>query len=98
MWHNISPNKNSNDYSSTSTVQSKPIDEANHPSRVISEHDEHHFDIKQHRNSTTSSQKSNDDMKIESNDKKRHHHHHHHHHKSHKRHKTKHDLSANGDR
>ncbi|CAF0878225.1 unnamed protein product, partial [Adineta ricciae] len=26
-----------------------------------------------------------------------HHHHHHHHHKSHKRHKTKHDISVNGD-
>jgi len=99
MWQNISPNKNSNDHQSTATIKSEPIDRTNRSSRTTSEHDENHLDIEHNQNSTISSQKSNDDIKIESNEKKHHHHHHHHHHhKSHKRHKTKHDLNVNGDR
>ncbi len=92
MWQNISPNKNSNDRQSITTIKSEPID------KTTSEHDENHFDNEHNQHSTASSQKSNDDIKIESHEKKHHHHHHHHHHKSHKRHKTKHDLSVNGDR
>jgi hypothetical protein len=98
MWQNISPNKISNDRQSMTTIKSEPIDRTNRSSRTTSEHDENHFDIEHNPNSTISSQKSNDDIKIDSNEKKHHHHHHHHHHKSHKRHKTKHDLSINGDR
>ena len=97
MWQNISPNKNSNDRQSITTIKSEPIEKT---SRATSEHDEnHHFDTEHNRNATASPHKSIEDIKIESNEKKHHHHHHHHHHhKSHKRHKTKHDLSVNGDR
>ncbi|CAF1091313.1 unnamed protein product [Rotaria sordida] len=106
MWQNTSPNKNSNDRSSsittippTTTIKTEPIDQTN---RTTSEHEENHIDNEQNQNSITSSallQKSKDDIKIiePNNEKKHHHHHHHHHHKSHKRHKTKHDLSINGD-
>ena len=88
MWQNTSPNKNP-----MASIKSEPT---NRSSRTTSEHDENQFDIEHKHNSTTSSQKSTDDIKIESSERK--HHHHHHHHKSHKRHKTKHDLSINGDR
>jgi hypothetical protein len=98
MWQNLSPNKNASDRQSMTTIKSEPIDRTNRSSRTTSEHDEHPFDIEHNQNSILSSQKSHDDLKIESNEKKHHHHHHHHHHKSHKRHKTKHDLSVNGDR
>ncbi|UJR26203.1 hypothetical protein I4U23_007546 [Adineta vaga] len=95
MWQNLSPNKMSNDRQSMSTIKSEPIDKTNRSSRTTSENEDNHCDNGQHQNSTTSSQKSADEIKIESHEKK--HHHHHHHHKSHKRHKTKHDLSVNGD-
>jgi hypothetical protein len=96
MWQNLSPNKNSNDRQSSTLIKNEPMDRTNRSSRTTSEHDENHFDIEHNENSTLS---SHDDLKIESNEKKHHHHHHHHHHhKSHKRHKTKHDLSVNGDR
>ncbi len=98
MWQNLSPNKNSTDRPSMTTIKSEPTDRTNRPSRTTSEHDENHFDIEHNQNSIISSRKSIDDIRIESNEKKHHHHHHHHHHKSHKRHKTKHDLSINGDR
>lgn len=91
MWQNVSPSKNSNDRLS-STIKSEPIDQTN---RTLSEHGENRTDNEQSLHSSTSTQKSKDDVKNESSDKK---HHHHHHHKSHKRHKTKHDLSINGDR
>lgn len=93
MWQNHSPSKTSNDRQLT-TVKNEPTDPTN---RTTSEHEDNHFDIEHNQNSLTSSssQISKDDSKIESAEKK---HHHHHHHKSHKRHKTKHDLSANCDR
>jgi hypothetical protein len=95
MWQNLSPNKNSTDRQAMITIKNEPTDRTNRSSRTTSEHDENHFDIEQNPNSIISSRKSNDDNKIESHDKKHHHHYHHHHHK---RHKTKHDLSINGDR
>ena len=94
MWQNSSPNKNSFDRPSLTTVKTEPTSRS---SRTTSEHDESQFDINYIPNSTISSRKSTDDIKSESYDKKhRHHHHHQHHH--HKRHKTKHDFSVNGDR
>ena len=90
MWQNLSPNKTSTDRQSMTTIKSEPTDRTNRSSRSTSEHDENHLDLEHPRKPT-------DEIKIDSHEKK-HHHHHHHHHKSHKRHKTKHDLSINGDR
>lgn len=90
VWQNHSPNKS--ERQSLTTIKTEPKDRSH---RTTSEHDENHFDNREH--STTSSQKSSDDMKSDSNERKHHHHHHHYHHKSHKRHKTNHDLSVNGD-
>ena len=96
MWQNRSPHRHSNELQSTATsIKSEPHDKTTRSSRTTSEHDENHFEPEHDGHSL----KSNDDSKNESNDKKHHHHHHHHHHhKSHKRHKTKHDLTVNGDR
>lgn len=92
MWQNSSPNKNSTDRPPLTTVKTEPT---NRSSRTTSEHDESQFDIEYIPNSILASRNSTDDLKSESHEKKHRHHHHHHHHK---RHKTKHDLSINGDR
>ena len=86
MWQNRSPTKNPTDHHSTTTIKHEPTDKS---SRTTSEHDD------SHRDHDLSPQRSTDESRSDNHERK---HHHHHHHKAHKRHKTKHDLSVNGDR
>ena len=92
MWSTKTPH----DLPATKTSKNESNTEKSH--RTTSEHDD--TQPTKHDQSPTpiSSQKSIDESKCDTQEKKHHHHHHHHHHKAHKRHKTKHDLTINGDR